>query len=199
MPRSLDVQSRKQEIAEATMSILAQGGSRALTVKAIAARLGGSTTLVTHIYPRKSDLYEGILAWLESDLENSLNESMDDVDDRENLRALIEWCLPLDARSLEMERTRLGLLTRADDDVRIRDFLESLEKRMRTLIRDRLAPLVPGDRLEILTDYVRSITNGAVLSAAEHPEKWTRSRQLAATTMLMTVIDGPAPSPPKDA
>lgn len=198
MPRSLDIQGRKQDIAEATMTLLAQGGSRALTVKALAAQLGGSTTLITHIYPRKADLYEGVLAWLESDLESSLSAAADTRDPRANLRALIEWCLPLDARSLEMERTRLGLLTRADDDERIREFLENLEKRMRTLIRERLAPVVPDDRLDILTAYVRSITNGAVLSAAEHPEKWTRSRQLAATTMLMTVIDGATPSPPTD-
>lgn len=193
MPRSLDVQSRKQDIAEATMSLLAQGGSRALTVKALAAELGGSTTLVTHIYPRKADLYEGVLEWLESDLETSLRAAADTTDDRANLRALIEWCLPLDARSLETERMRLGLLPRADDDDSIREFLDKLEMRMRALIRERLAPVVPDEKLDILTAYVRSITNGAVLSAAEHPEKWTRSRQLTATTMLMTVIDAASP------
>ncbi|GAB2845673.1 TetR family transcriptional regulator C-terminal domain-containing protein [Microbacterium insulae] len=185
MPRTLDLRARKQEIAEATMTVLARGGSKALTVKALATELGGSTTLITHIYPRKSDLYDGVLSWLESDLELSLQSAGDDL---MGLRTFIEWCLPTDERSLAMERARLSLLTRADDDVRIREFLDNLEERMRSLIRERLAPIVRPEELETLTLYVRAVTNGAVLSAAEHPGKWTRQRQVRAASILLDSI-----------
>ncbi|WPO88856.1 TetR family transcriptional regulator C-terminal domain-containing protein (plasmid) [Herbiconiux sp. KACC 21604] len=176
LPRPLDLPARREAIAQAAFRLLAREGSRGLTVKALAAELGGSTTLITHIYPRKSDIYDGMLASLEEDLATTLSRVPSSDDPVAGLRAFLMWCIPLNADEIEEERLRLVLLDQAEHDPRIRTFLIGVEQKMRTLFRQQLAPLVPADQIEPLTLLLRALTNGATLGSIEHPEKWDAHR-----------------------
>ena len=56
MPRFVDHDVRKRDIVRATLEVLAESGTGGLSFRAVAARLGGSTTLVTHYFPNQDAL-----------------------------------------------------------------------------------------------------------------------------------------------
>ena len=195
MPRALDVEDRRAAIVLAAVRLLASHGSRGLTMKALAEALGGSTTLITHIYPRKSDIYEGILLSLEEEAAQTLSELEPGTDARTGLRAFLRWCMPMDRDAAEEERLRLALLDQADRDPRIKEFLDRMEARMLSLFRRQLAPLVAPDELDNMAGLFRAMTNGGVLGAIEHPEEWTQRRQLAVIDKMLDAFI-PASDPP---
>jgi AcrR family transcriptional regulator len=190
MPRELDLERRRAEIADASIRLLARHGSKGLTVKALANELGGSTTLITHIYPRKADLYEGILESFERSLDADIAAHDASADALENLRAFLDWCMPTTPAEIEEERLRLALLDHAGTDRRMRSFLDRLDGRMRNLFRRHLEPLVEPGRLDTLVLVFRAATNGGTLAVFEHPVTWSHERRSAVIDHLIaTLID----------
>ncbi|HJG47134.1 TetR family transcriptional regulator, partial [Corynebacterium variabile] len=56
MPREVDTSARLQRIADATLAVAREQGTRAVTLRAVAKELGGSTTLVTNYLKTRADL-----------------------------------------------------------------------------------------------------------------------------------------------
>jgi len=108
------------------------------------------------------------------------------ADAGERLRILLEWMLPLDPASLSAERGRV-LMIAADGETSVRAFMNAIEERMTRLLREHLQPLIPADRVEAAADVLRALTNGIILSAVEHPKKWTPEQQ---RVTLDTVLIG---------
>jgi AcrR family transcriptional regulator len=187
MPRALDPDARRREITRAATELLARGGSKALTIKALAESLGGSTTLVTHVFPHKSDIYAAIIDELELDLRSRVTPAAAYEQPVQALREFVSWCLPLDPADLEDERVRFALFERADHDSRVQAVVDAIDDRMRDLLHERLAPLVPAEMIPAYTDLLRALTNGAILGAVELPDRWTPQRQEA---VVSSVLDG---------
>lgn len=60
-----DHQARRRDVSEAVWRVLAVGGFRALTIRAVAAELGATTGTVTHYFSGKRDLIATALRLLE--------------------------------------------------------------------------------------------------------------------------------------
>lgn len=56
MPIEVDPGERKREVAEAAHALIREGGLGKVTVRSLAARLGCSTTAITHYFANKSEI-----------------------------------------------------------------------------------------------------------------------------------------------
>jgi AcrR family transcriptional regulator len=179
MPRYVNHETRRRELVEAAMVVLGEQGLKGFALKSVAARLGGSVTMVTHYYDSRQalldDLAKSMLAWWEEDLERIKAEATTPA---ERLRRVLEWLLPLEDQDRVVERGRVHLLADTNEPLNTRHLFEAWDRKMRAFIRAPVRELVPEARVEATVELLRTITNGIVLSSIEQPEKWPAERML---------------------
>ncbi len=189
MPRVVDRNEREQAIIDTALELLFKEGPSALSVRRIARELGGSVTLVTHYFPQIDELLRAVSSRLVQEQRAELEAIQAGHDDPiDNLRELISWMLPLDAKRRREERARVLFAAERDSGLNVQDFYEAMERSMRALLRQHLRPLVPSDQVEDHVDLLRAFHNGVVLSSVEHPALWTKKRQLRAMDLLLDSI-----------
>lgn len=63
MPKIVDHEQRRAEIAEVAAELIAEGGVEAATLREIARRSGFSKGIIEHYFERKSELIDAALGW----------------------------------------------------------------------------------------------------------------------------------------
>lgn len=178
MARSLDRERRTRDITHATARLLAQRGSAGVTLRALADELGGSITLITHIFPTRDDLYEGVLQLMLEQFDEEMARFVAIDDPGTALIELVTWSLPVADDSFTSHLQQIVVLGHADQDARIHPFLADIEQRVLGVLEDLLSELHPRSGVSDAALGLRTLTNGLTLSHIEHPDKWTRDRQL---------------------
>lgn len=190
MPRSVDHDERRREIARAGLRLLAKSGPRGLTLRALAEELGGSITMVTHFFPNRRVLLDAIMAHL---LEEGATElasvDREHPSPSERLRAFLIWLLPTTDEAIQLERSRVLMSSESDAHFNVQEFFDNWEKTMRKLIGRYIAPFVPPAELRFYVDLLRVIENGVVLSSVEHPKYWTPEKQAEFIDGLVPLIE----------
>lgn len=198
MPRYIDRESRRAEIMEATLEILSERGPRGVTFRAVADRMGGSSTLVTHYFSSRQALVDSLVEGL-AEYPAQLDElEADAEDDRERLRRFLIWMVPSDDDKLMKERGRIKLLGESDDQITTRHIFEAWDADIRARFRDHVRELVPEERVAPVADLLRSVTNGITLSTIEQPDNWPPSRQLELIDEALSVLGLTATTPSLD-
>lgn len=196
MPRSVDHDERRREVARAAIRLLARKGPRGLTLRALADELGGSITIVTHFFRNRSAILDAVTQQI---LEDGAGELAalggDEVSPEDRLRGLLHWLLPTNDEALALERGRVMMAAESDAHFNVQNFYDTWEEKTRELIGDYLPPAVPANRREFYVDLVRVIQNGVILSAVEHPKYWTPAKQEAFIDALMPLIEQAAAGP----
>lgn len=199
MPRYVDPEQRKNDILDATVDAIAEGGLPQLTVRSLAMRLGGSTTLVTHYFANREELLSALADRVLKDAEEKSAELLKIADPDDRLRAVLEWFLPNTPESLKIERVRVVLVAHKATEPVVADMSARMEPGMRGLMRQALAEFVDPADLEGMVDLLRAWTSGVVLSAVEHPEIWTPERQLQALDRFVSSLSLPLAARPSAA
>jgi AcrR family transcriptional regulator len=192
MPRFVDHDVRKRDIVRATLEVLAESGTGGLSFRAVAARLGGSTTLVTHYFPNQ-DL---LLAEVASHSLVLWGEEIDALDRQgktptERLQNLLVWLMPVTPLGLMQERARINLLSSELLGEGHRTALEEWDVRIRSVLRNHLEELVPPDQVDRAVELFRVTISGVVLTVVEHPGLWPVERQLGILEHLMQLLSIP--------
>lgn len=188
MPRVVDPEARRRDIANVTLQLLARDGAAGLSLRNIAAEMGGSLTMVTHYYPNRQSLMTDLARQICATWQAALDE-IDEThtEPRDRLRTFMAWLLPLTARGHEEERARIALLA-ADHDPDCRAVLLEFDDVVRGMIRDRLHGLVPKRLVPAVADLLRAFVSGVVLDAQLSPEAWPAKRQLALLDDLLAAL-----------
>jgi AcrR family transcriptional regulator len=188
MPRVVDHDERRQQIARAAIELIARDGTPGLTMRALARELGGSLTLVTHYYASRSDLMRDLAAQLTAAWRDELAELEIGVSDPvERLRVLLDWLLPLTDEGRQEEWSRFAMLMERSDP-ECRAVLIDFDRGMRDILRQHLRGIVPKDRLTSAVNLLRAVTNGVVLDAMVAPESWTATRQRAVVEHALRLV-----------
>ncbi|WP_170219449.1 TetR/AcrR family transcriptional regulator [Nocardioides litoris] len=111
MPRLIDHDHRRAELAEAVWRIIARDGLEAVSVRHVAAEAGVSAGSLRHVLPTKADLLTAAMELVVERAAARFRARADrPVPDRAAVLALLTELLPLDEeRSLEL-RTHLALV-----------------------------------------------------------------------------------------
>src|SRR5690348_1678731 len=138
MPRHVDHEERRAQILRATLEILAQQGPRGLSFRAVAGRLGGSSTLVTHYFSSRQALVDA-LAERVADWRRDLAHLESAVEDpRQRLRLFLRWMVPATDEGFIEERARINLLGERDTQMRTRELFDTWDEHMRAHFRRHL-------------------------------------------------------------
>jgi AcrR family transcriptional regulator len=188
MPRFVDHDARRRQIVEATCQVVAEEGLPGLSFRAVAARLGGSTTVVTHYFGSQRELVEGCVASLVEQWADELTElEQRTANPRERLMLLLESLVPSDEVGRVQERARINLLAGQLLGSELGRLSEVWETNVREAISGHLRAIDPELDTKLRVDLLRVLTNGLTLSAIEHPERWPAEVML---TTLRTAIEG---------
>jgi AcrR family transcriptional regulator len=188
MPRAVDAEDRRREIAHAAIKLIAAKGFGGLTLRAVAAELDGSLTLVTHYYSSRAELLHDMADQLISEWDDDRRALEEGVDDPwERLSMFLEWLMPMDAEGELEERSRIILAAETriqHPDIQVT--LNTWDRAMRQALQQRVAAVIDDpDEVAALTETLRVFTNGIVLSVVEHPDEWPGKRQRAALDRLL--------------
>jgi AcrR family transcriptional regulator len=195
MPRTVDPAERQADIITAALQLLATKGPRALTVRGLAAQLGGSSTLVTHFYRNRNELVRAITAHLEQRYDLELAEMERITDPRAGLHAVMVWLLPATPEEQGIERRRILMSAEADTDEYVSDYLSAMDEKERGALRKHLLHLVPSAEIEGHIDVLRALTHGIILAAVDNPELWTPERQIATINRALSAMGFGSPTP----
>jgi AcrR family transcriptional regulator len=188
MPRVVDHDERRRDIADVAIRLLARDGAAGLSLRSIAAELGGSLTMVTHYYANRQELMTDLAHQICDTWRGALVE-LDEThrEPRDRLRAFMIWLLPVTEKGREEDRARFALLA-ADSDLSGRAVLLEFDEVVRGMLRERLQGLVPRRSVASVADLLHAFASGVSLDSQLGPEAWPRKRQLALLDALLDAL-----------
>ena len=188
MPRVVDSDVRRRDIAAVAISLLVRDGVAGLSLRNIAAEMGGSLTLVTHYYANRQELMTDLARQICETWQSEIDD-MDEahVEARDRLRTFTAWLLPLTEDAIHNERARIALLA-ADNDPDCRQVLVEFDDYLREQLRLRVAGLVPKKSASTIVDLLRAFTSGVVLDTQLNPELWSAKRQLTLLDAMLAAL-----------
>jgi len=167
MPRVVDHELKRNDVAEATWRVIEKQGLHAATVRAIAEEAGCSTGAIVHYFENKDDLFIFSLRLATERFGKRIEKSGQGVSGHERLRRIFADYLPLDdERALEWH-IWVAFLTHAVNNPRLtqeqREWYEGFRNLLRDIIiegqqsgafRSDIDPMEEADTLIALMDGI---------------------------------------------
>ncbi|MFD5648715.1 TetR/AcrR family transcriptional regulator [Streptomyces sp. NPDC127039] len=183
MPIDVDETQRRKEIAQATLAVAARDGARAITIRAVAKELGGSTAMVTNYIPTRIALITNAVRAAESRWRAELDAHLGDLRGKDRLRATIEWHLSTEPDDLLLRTLWVEMLSSARTDPEGVDHSEPREARQEFFDASTAAGVSDA---ELAADVLALLTRGYYVSTVEDPAYWTAER---AERVARAVVD----------
>mgnify|MGYP000894558617 FL=1 len=176
MPKLIDHDRRREEIAEATWRVIHAEGISGVSIRTVAAEAGISTGSIRHVFPSKTELLVhatelvGRRAWIR------IQRHLDEPEPRALVLSVVEELLPLDAeRHLEMEVT-VALIAEAPGNARVREVLDESYEIVREVCRRLIARLhgagftAPDLDIEAETTALHGLLDGLAIHLLITPD-----------------------------
>lgn len=185
MPIAVDPQQRLDDIARATFRVAMNVGPRAITVRAVAAELGGSTTLVTNYVPTRHELLFNAIRYIQESWRREQTELAARFDDpMERLTALVSWFTDTGQYDAAARRIWLSVAAQTDDDQLPADALRADSAAQRADFGKLLADVGVDDQQG--ADALYLALRGFYFATTDDPDLWPPER---ARLALMRVTD----------
>lgn len=177
MPKRVDHQQRRREIAEALFRIAAERGLQAVTLRAVAAEAGISMNLVQYYFPAKEDMLRfGWQRIIELSVERAageIAEALESGDERAVVRAYLTGVLPSDERSRVLCAVQIAYfavdVTRGaqDQEPLLPHLVRGLAEQIRSAqLRRRTSPRLNAQwEADALATMAAGLVSGAMVGA----------------------------------
>lgn len=187
MPKVVDIDERRQELAAAAAQLIAREGVGAATMRGVAAEAGWTTGALTHYFADKREL---LLFTFRASLaqRHAARTARGDVEPADELVQSLERALPVDEDRRRHWMVTVAFCAQAAGD----DELSHAQRDAYRTFRARIAGLVDaagiavGDAAEARAEQLIAVADGIALQALFAPDDWPRRRQL---TRLRQTID----------
>lgn len=169
MPREVNPHQRLADIADATVRVARAHGAQAVTIRAVARELGGSTTLVTNYLPTRAALIANALDRWRRD-----RDGIDVTGDADPLTALLEATLTSNADDPVLRTLILEIVANAS----VEPELGSNLRRESMAFQDELAEASRASGIaqpRALAEIIYLLLRGATIAAAEDPTHWNEA------------------------
>jgi len=197
MPIEVDADERLRQIAEATLRVAERDGSAAITIRSVAAELGGSTAVVTNYAATRADLVLNVILHVQRQWDGDMRRTIAGLAGVELLRALVLWSVTTDPQDPTMRRLWVDLLAKSGSESDAVKALADIALRHRALIRDALvaaeaagpAGAPPADP-ETEADVLYLMIRGFYFLSVEDPQAWTEERVTRALAYALDRLVG---------
>lgn len=119
MPKLIDHDRRREEIAEATWRVILSAGISAVSIRDVAAEAGVSTGSLRHVFPSKTDLLVHAMQLVDQRARARIERHLDDPDIRSMVMAVLQELLPLDEQRRAEMQVNIALMAEAPGNPRI--------------------------------------------------------------------------------
>jgi AcrR family transcriptional regulator len=169
MPRIVDHDARRRELAEALWRIIVRSGLEAVSVRTVAAESGWSPGALRHYFPDKAGL-TGFAMNLVTERVTARLQALDRSGDPERfvLRAL-EELIPLDDERRTEAEVWLAFALRARVDPALGEVAQDVYRLLRDYVGQLLAVL-GAEHLETETRRLHALLDGLVLHLLLYPD-----------------------------
>ena len=196
MPRYVDHEAQKAQIAEAVLTVMARDGLEQVTMRKIAAELGSTTGLLTHYFGDREALIAHALDLQDRRLFDDLSAvDRDAVNGRDALRRTLQrLCLFADAVSGSVFFLRLAAApTSGDMGERSRRMYRRFEAIVRTRVESAVADgsLVLGLSLRDATDSLVAAADGIYSCVIARPRRFPPRRRLELIDIAIKGVEKP--------
>ncbi len=180
MPKTVDIEERRQEITDAAARLIARAGIGAATMRDVAAEAGWTTGTVTHYFADKREL---LVHTLQASLSNRRRQRpvREQQGPAAALRASLAGALPLDEASRQHWMVTVAFCAQAAGD----DELGSVQRDAYRDFRAHVAKLVSqllhtdADESRATAERLIAFTDGMAMQALFDAESWPAEHQLA--------------------
>ncbi len=190
MPIRIDVERRRQEIAEATFAVAAREGIQAVTLRSVAAELGASTTAITNYLPTRAELLVNAVDQMGREWLEELEEIRAGTRGPDALRRLMTAAVTWDADEYLRCAFWVTLLAEKGRDERIDAQLTETSNQVRAVIEEVVAEC-GHPRPGTAADMLFLVAQGVFVSIVEAPTEWTPDRVVAAAGLAVDAVLGP--------
>lgn len=192
MPIAVDVAERLDALARATVAVAARRGAARVTLRHVAAELGGSTTLVTNYLPSRTAVVANALGWIMRCWERERAAALAGVADGDRLAALARWACTTTPADDVFRGLLVELLSRPDTEADAGPFVATAREHHAELRAAARAAGVGAEAAGFVADAVFLLVRGAHFAAIEEPGAWdARLPHLVARTLALLA---PAPA-----
>jgi len=180
MPKVVDIQERRAELAAAAAQLIARAGVGAATMREVAAEAGWTTGALTHYFSDKREL---LLFTFRSSLaqRHANRNARATLDPRSALLQALEGALPRDEDGRRHWMVTIAFCAQAAGD----EELSAAQRDAYREFRARVAELavqsgVATDEASLrVAEQLIAVANGIAVQALFDPSSWPADRQLA--------------------
>jgi AcrR family transcriptional regulator len=188
VPIEVDVEQRLDALATATIAVAGRRGAAGVTIRRVAAELGGSTTLVTNYVGSRATLLLNAIGYMLRTWEADRVATLAGVDDAGRLLALARWSCSTEPEDLVFRHLLVELIASPDQPPEMaalvrdaRDHRDGLEEAARA------GGLAPADAAAA-ADVLFLVIRGFYYASIEDPEAWSSGRVLPLVERLVGLL-----------
>ncbi|MGA8117448.1 MAG: TetR/AcrR family transcriptional regulator [Actinocatenispora sp.] len=141
MPKVVDHEQRRHELATALWRVVMRDGFRAVTVRSVAAESGWSSGALRHYFPGRNDLLVFAIDHAVDDARARMQKRGAVATDLDAIRAFLEELLPLDRRRRAESDVWFALASQAHDDPGLRARRREVDALIRDAVRSAVLQL----------------------------------------------------------
>ena len=156
------------------LDIAAECGFAAVTIRAVAERIGASTSAVTHYVGGREELLRNAVRRQADKRRQEAVQAMQGLEDRAALRALVEWAVLGPDESTH--QLWLALVLGAATDQALRAELDRFNEWWSAQLRDRAARIWPDDPVGA-ADLLDVFVDGLILTGFDAGQPWPAERR----------------------
>ncbi|MEU2235818.1 TetR/AcrR family transcriptional regulator [Streptomyces vietnamensis] len=174
MPRQIDQAARLAAIEDAVVSIAADAGFEAVTIRAVAKRVGASTSVVTHYVGSREELLCNAVRRELDSRRAEADAAARALDGQAALRAVVEWAVL--SPTERSHRFWLALVLNAAGQPTLRGELNRFNQWWNQRIEQLLHEAGSADPAKE-ADLVSLFVDGIVVSGFDAGQPWTPERR----------------------
>lgn len=187
MPILVDSNRRLDDIAVATLAVASESGPSGVTVRAVAAELGGSTALVTNYVASRNELLANAIRYVQRQWRSEQAAVAGRYPDPvERLRALMTWFTGTNPDDPAARRIWLNVVAHVGEDLDPAKVLRADAAGQRADVGQLLQDAGVPD--ESSADAVYLALRGFYFATTEDPDEWPPERANAALARLTDLL-----------
>jgi AcrR family transcriptional regulator/ribosomal protein S18 acetylase RimI-like enzyme len=175
MPKIVDHEDRRRQIARAIVARIEREGIATVSVRAIAADLGSSPSALRHYFPSSDEMLDVTLRMMRDHQQQRLQSARAAGSPAAQIRATWLQALPLDAERRREAQVWLAVMTTARTPA-LRATLEEMNAGLDHLCRATVAELAPHSSAAVEALHLRAFTDGLTVGALTAADRFTPQR-----------------------
>jgi AcrR family transcriptional regulator len=179
MPKIVDIDQRRTELAAAAARVIARAGVDGASMREIATEAGWTTGTLVHYFANKHELLDFTLrASIEQ--RSARRSARGEQSPADALRASLESALPTDDDTRVHWIVTVALAGAAASDDRLATTQRELYRQYRSYLIDLLTAMPDVDDAATEAERLIGLVDGIALQALFDPDAWPPERQLRA-------------------